>query len=84
MTSLNRTPTPQVQLLTAGQKADVEHACEILGIDPNKKISEWRIDCMSLSKRDTDLFIRDELEKLIREAQAKEKESGGATATGPN
>ncbi len=82
--SLPRTPTAPVQLLTAGQTADVEHACKILGIDPNKKISEWRIDSMSMNKRDTDLFIHDELEKLIREAQAKEKESGGAAATGPN
>ncbi len=84
MTSLNRTPTAPVQLLTAGQMADVEHACEILGIDPNKIVNEWRIDSMSLTNRDTDLFVRDELEKLIREAQAKEKGAGGATAPGPN
>ena len=82
--SLNRTPVTPMQLLTAGQTADVEHACKILGIDPNKRISEWRIDTMSLSKRETELFIRNELEKLIREAQAKEKEGGGATATGPS
>ena len=82
--STNRTPTPLAQLLTAGQMADVEHACGILGIDPNKRIREWRIDTMSLSKRETDLFVRNELEKLIREAQAKEKESSGATATGPS
>ena len=82
--STNRTPTPLAQLLTAGQMADVEHACGILGIDPNKKVSEWRIDSMGTSKKETDLFIRNELEKLIREAQGRDKEGGGATASGPS
>ncbi len=82
--SLPRTPATPSQLLTVGQTADVEHACKILGIDPEKRVSEWRIDSMSLSKRETDSFIRHELEKLIREAQAKEKEAVGSTASGSN
>ena len=81
--STARTPTLPTPLLTAAQQADFEHACEELGINPEKRLAEWRIDTMSLGKHEVDLFVRQELEKLINEAQGLEPLGDGATALGP-
>ena len=78
-----RTPTTPIQLLTAAQKADFEQACEVLGINPEKRLSEWRIDSMSLTKQDVDLFVQEELKKLVKEAQGKEPLGDGAGGLDP-
>ncbi len=81
--NMTRTPTLPVPLLTAAQRADFEQACEVLGINPEKRLSEWRIDSMSLTKRDVDLFIQEELKKLVEEAQGKEPLGDGAGGLDP-
>ena len=81
--STARTPTLPTPLLTAAQRADFEHACEELGINPEKRLAEWRIDTMSLGKQEVDLFVRQELEKLLNEAQGMEPLGARATALGP-
>ena len=78
-----RTPTLPVPLLTAAQRADFEQACGELRINPEKKLAEWRIDTMNLGKREVDLFVQEELRKLINEAQGMEPLGDGATALGP-
>ena len=77
-----RTPTLLVPLLTAAQKADFEQACGELGLNPEKRLAEWRIDTMSMNKREVDLFVQEELRKLITEAQGMEPLGDGATALG--
>ncbi len=79
----NRTPTQPIPLLTAAQRADFEHACEVLDIDPDKKLAEWRVDTMNLGKRDMELFVQHQLDKMIREAQELEPLGDGAIASKP-
>ena len=81
--NMTRTPTLPVPLLTAAQKADFEQACEVLGINPEKRLSEWRIDTMNMAKREVDLFVQEELKKLIEEAQGKAPLGDGAGGLDP-
>ena len=80
----SRTPTQSVPLLSAAQLADFEQACEVLDINPDQKLAEWRVDTMGASKRDLELFVQHQLRKLIKEAQALEPQADGAGALKPS